>query len=101
MTTLAACDTETTSQSGGPEVARPQADAPTTQTVDDTAITTQVREKLSGDESVAQVQVETKQGVVHLTGEVESAEARQRADDLARQVEGVQGVVNNLVVRAS
>ncbi len=69
--------------------------------VDDTSITTAVKAKLAADNSqtLTRVGVETVRGTVHLTGIVDSREARQRAGDLAGQVKGVRGVVNNIQVR--
>jgi len=44
------------------------------------------------------VGVETNNGVVYLTGEVETAEQRSRIGSLASEVKGVKKVVNNLQV---
>jgi hyperosmotically inducible protein len=44
------------------------------------------------------VGVETKNGIVYLTGEVETAEQKSRAGSVASQVKGVKQVVNNLQV---
>jgi len=41
---------------------------------------------------------ETNNGVVYLTGEVETAEQRSRIGSLASEVKGVKKVVNNLQV---
>jgi osmotically-inducible protein OsmY len=45
------------------------------------------------------VEVETNNGVVYLTGQVETAEQRSHIGSLASQVKGVKKVVNNLQVR--
>jgi osmotically-inducible protein OsmY len=45
------------------------------------------------------VGVETNNGIVYLTGEVETAEQRSHIGSLASQVKGVKQVVNNLQVR--
>ena len=68
------------------------------QNIDDTTITTQVKAKLAGDKasSVTRVQVDTNRGVVQLSGTVESSADRSRAEQLARGVDGVRSVVNNL-----
>jgi hyperosmotically inducible periplasmic protein len=44
--------------------------------------------------------VDTKQGVVELKGTVDSNATKERATELARQVDGVRRVVNNLKVEA-
>jgi osmotically-inducible protein OsmY len=44
------------------------------------------------------VGVETNNGVVYLTGEVETAAEKSRAGTVAGQVKGVKQVVNNLQV---
>jgi osmotically-inducible protein OsmY len=71
------------------------------QNIDDTTITTQVKAKLAGDKasSVTRVQVDTNRGVVQLSGTVESSADRSRAEQLARGVDGVRSVVNNLQVQ--
>ena len=70
------------------------------QNIDDTTITTTVKAKLAGDKgsSVTRVQVDTNRGVVALTGTVESAADRARAEQITRTVSGVKGVANNLQV---
>ncbi|WP_447968142.1 BON domain-containing protein [Nitrospira sp. M1] len=69
-------------------------------TVDDALITSSVNAKLAGDSmaSMARIDVDTERGEVLLSGIVESSEARERAENLARQVEGVTHVTNNLQV---
>ena len=71
------------------------------QNIDDTTITTTVKSKLALDKasSLTRVGVDTVKGVVHLTGVVESADVRDRAATIAREVGGVRGVVNNLQVQ--
>jgi hyperosmotically inducible protein len=44
------------------------------------------------------VSVETKQGVVILSGKAQSADEKQRAEQLARQVEGVKSISNKIDV---
>jgi osmotically-inducible protein OsmY len=46
-----------------------------------------------------QINVETFKGVVQLSGFVDSAASVNKAGDVARSVEGVIGVKNNLIVR--
>lgn len=69
--------------------------------IDDTTITTTVKGKLAADKgsSVTRVQVDTNRGVVALTGTVESAADRARAEQITRTVGGVKGVSNNLQVQ--
>ncbi|MEO6165267.1 MAG: BON domain-containing protein [Candidatus Binatia bacterium] len=71
------------------------------QNIDDTTITTTVKGKLAADKgsSVTRVQVDTNRGVVALTGTVESAADRARAEQITRTVGGVKGVSNNLQVQ--
>ena len=70
------------------------------QNVDDGTLTSYVKTKLASDKLVTltRVGVETNNGVVYLTGEVETAEQRSRIGSLASEVKGVKKVVNNLQV---
>ena len=70
------------------------------QNVDDGTLTSYVKTKLASDKLVTltRVGVETNNGVVYLTGEVETAEQRSRIGSLASEVQGVKTVVNNLQV---
>jgi hyperosmotically inducible protein len=75
-----------------------------TQTVgeelDDATITTKVEAKMAGDPDVSafNVDVDTNDGVVRLSGEVEHAEAKAEAEKLARETEGVRRVINDITV---
>ncbi len=71
------------------------------QYIDDATITTKVKAQMVEDPQVkaSQVGVETMQGVVQLSGFVPSQMIAQRAGQIARNVEGVRGVKNDLVVR--
>ena len=71
------------------------------QNIDDTTLTTWVKTKLVADKAanLTRVDVDTVRGVVSLNGVVESEQQRTRAEQLARQVEGVKGIVNNLQVQ--
>ena len=68
--------------------------------IDDAAISTSVRAKLAGDRAanLTRINVDTVNGVVSLTGVVETPEDRARAERLARDVDGVQRVANNLQI---
>lgn len=70
--------------------------------LDDTAITAAVSAGLAKDPdlSAIRVDVETKAGVVTLQGPAPSAAARERASQIALGVKGVNGVNNQLVVKA-
>lgn len=70
--------------------------------VDDTAITSAVKGKLAKDvalKSVATIEVNTTNGVVTLAGEVPSAAEKTAAETVAKSVEGVKSVKNNLQVK--
>lgn len=71
--------------------------------VSDSWITSKTKIALFADDRVkgTQVSVETmKGGVVHLRGKVDSAEAKAAAGDIAKGIEGVQSVKNDLQVVA-
>ncbi len=78
-------------------------DTRTEQAVDDSAITAAVKAKLAAEQAatLTGVNVDTHQGTVSLSGTVESEATKQRAAALAREVEGVREVVNNLQVQAT
>lgn len=69
-------------------------------TMDDAAITVAVNAALAkdGELSALKIDVDTKAGHVRLSGKAPSASARDRATTLARGVEGVVGVDNQLRV---
>jgi hyperosmotically inducible periplasmic protein len=71
------------------------------QNVDDATITAQVKTKLAAEKpaTLTKVDVDTNQGTVYLTGNVENATVKARATELARQVAGVRDVVNNLKIQ--
>ncbi|HVG06525.1 MAG TPA: BON domain-containing protein [Thermoanaerobaculia bacterium] len=64
--------------------------------VDDAAITATVKSKLAadGDINPFNIDVDTNEGVVTLQGRVEKEEARTKAEQLARETEGVRRVIN-------
>jgi hyperosmotically inducible periplasmic protein len=70
--------------------------------VDDSVVTTRVKTKFAKDETVSAlaISVETLKGVVQLSGFAKSAAEKQRAEELARSVDGVKDVENDIVVRA-
>jgi len=69
--------------------------------VNDATISTKVKAALAGDPDVkaTDVQVETYKGTVQLSGFVDSRENITRALDLARRVDGVRDVKNDLIVK--
>ena len=75
--------------------------ASTGQTIDDSVITAKVKAGLVEDPvtNAMQVSVETFKGTVQLSGFVESAEAKSRAESVAKAVDGVKSVKNSLVLR--
>jgi hyperosmotically inducible periplasmic protein len=77
------------------------ADQSVGQTVDDGLITTQVKTKLIADSrtDAYQINVETKGGVVQLSGFVDNDEAKRTAGEVARSVGGVKDVDNDLEIR--
>jgi hyperosmotically inducible protein len=68
--------------------------------VSDSWVTSKTKIALFADERVkgTQVSVDTQQGVVHLRGKVDSDDAKTAAAEVARNVEGVQSVKNDLQV---
>jgi osmotically-inducible protein OsmY len=73
----------------------------TSEYVDDSWITTKVKSEIFAEPSlkVAQVNVETYQGVVQLSGFVESKADMAKAVEVARAVKGVKSVKNDMRLR--
>lgn len=69
--------------------------------IDDALITTKVKAALAADPNVkaTEVKVETFKGTVQLSGFVNSRESIQKAVEIARQVNGVRDVKNDMVVK--
>ena len=69
--------------------------------VDDSVITTKVKSLLANDDFFKsfQISVETYKGTVQLSGFVNSREAVKKAGEIARSVNGVKSVKNNLIVK--
>jgi osmotically-inducible protein OsmY len=69
-------------------------------TPEDPLITNSVKGRLAADRmtSIARVNVDTAGGTVYLNGSVTTPEQRQRAEQIAYEVRGVNKVVNNLQV---
>jgi hyperosmotically inducible protein len=77
---------------GGPSVS---------ERVDDAAITANVKTALAGDPRTKahQINVETREGAVQLSGFVDDSEAKSTAEELARAVDDVKSVDNELDVK--
>lgn len=73
----------------------------TGQYVDDSVITTKVKAAIVDDQALKgfQINVKTFQGVVQLSGFVDSADKASKAGELARGVNGVADVKNDLIVK--
>jgi osmotically-inducible protein OsmY len=85
---FAACATTSTHESTG-------------EYIDDSVITTAVKAQLASDDFLKsfQISVETYQGVVQLSGFVNSQQAVNKADEIVRGVKGVKSIKNNLIVK--
>ncbi|GAB6058119.1 BON domain-containing protein [Desulfonatronum parangueonense] len=68
---------------------------------DDSGITTRVKSALLADDSISgfAIGVKTFEGQVNLTGAVDTPQQRQRAGELAANVDGVRQVNNQIIVR--
>lgn len=73
---------------------------PVSEQIDDAGITTQVKARLVADPDVAamNIDVDTNEGVVTLSGRVENADQSREAQKLAAQTDGVRRVINNLKI---
>ena len=69
--------------------------------VDDSVITTKVKSLIAADDFLKsfQISVETYKGVVQLSGFVDSPQAADKAGDIAKNVNGVKSIKNNLIVK--
>jgi hypothetical protein len=69
--------------------------------VDDTVITTKVKSSLAADDFLKsfQISVETRDGVVQLSGFVNSQAAINKAVEITRGVKGVKSIRNDLIVK--
>ncbi len=97
---LAACDRPSEPRTAGDNkgvVDRTQAVA------SDATITAKVKSKFVADDQLKahEINVDTKNGVVTLSGSVSDPGSKERAATVAREVEGVTSVDNKLTVRSS
>jgi osmotically-inducible protein OsmY len=69
--------------------------------VDNSVITSKIKSKLAADDFLKsfEIGVETYKGIVQLSGFVDSQRAVDKAGQIARSVEGVKSVKNNLRVK--
>jgi hyperosmotically inducible periplasmic protein len=69
--------------------------------IDDAAISTAVKAKLTGDRfsNLVNIEVNVTNGIVTLAGEVPNAQVKADAEAETRTVDGVKGVNNNLQVK--
>lgn len=74
----------------------------TGRTIDDAATTALVQGKLTSDKAsnFTRIDVDTERGVVTLSGVVRTVEEKSRAETLARMVDGVSKVNNNLQIQS-
>jgi len=88
ITALMACASTRTHQSAG-------------EYVDDSVITTKIKSQLAGDDFIKsfQISVESYKGIVQLSGFVDSQAAIDKAGQIARGVQGVKSVKNNLIIK--
>jgi osmotically-inducible protein OsmY len=73
----------------------------TGQYVDDSVITTKVKAAIFNEPSLKslQINVKTYKGVVQLSGFVDSVQSVSTAGEIARKIENVVSVINDLVVK--
>jgi osmotically-inducible protein OsmY len=88
IATLAACASTRTRESAGAYV-------------DDSVITSKVKAELAGDDFLKsfQIGVETYQGVVQLSGFVDSKQAVDKAIEITKGINGVKSIKNDLIVK--
>lgn len=75
----------------------------TGQYVDDSTITTKVRTALLGADNLAStgINVSTDKGAVRLSGQANSETDKRRAENLAKDVEGVKSVTSDIQVKSN
>ena len=73
----------------------------TGEVVDDSVITTKIKSLLAEDEFLKsfQISVETRKGIVELSGFVDTQKSKDKAGQIARGVGGVKSVQNALIVK--
>ena len=73
----------------------------TGEVIDDSVITSKIKTQLAADDFLKsfQISVETRKGIVELSGFVDSQKAVDKAGQIARGVDGVKSVKNALIVK--
>ena len=73
----------------------------TGEVVDDSVITTKVKSLIASDDILKafQISVETRKGIVELSGFVNTQKDKDKAGQIARSVEGVKSVKNALILK--
>ena len=74
-----------------------------TEYVGDATLTTKVHTALANDvgmKTLTRINVDSEKGVVTLKGQVDSAETKRRAEEVAKRVSGVTSVKNELKVKS-
>jgi osmotically-inducible protein OsmY len=71
------------------------------ETISDASMTASVKTRLLADQRTdgLKIDVDTQSGVVYLSGEVDSSEEVKLAESIAKRVDGVASVENNLRVK--
>ncbi|MEN6375361.1 MAG: BON domain-containing protein [Smithella sp.] len=69
--------------------------------IDDSVITTKIKSLLAADDLLKafEISVETRKGIVQLSGFVSSKKAVDKAGSIANSVKGVRSVKNDLIVK--
>lgn len=69
--------------------------------IDDSVITTKIKAELAADDFLKsfEIGVETRKGIVQLSGFVDSQKAIDKAGRIAQSVKGVTGLKNNLIIK--
>lgn len=88
MVTMAACSSTRTQRAPGEQV-------------DDAALLTSVKSALAADPvtEAGEINVDVNRGVVKLAGFVDTSQEKSKAGDIARNVDGVQSVKNDIAVK--
>lgn len=96
---LSACNRPDTQMSDRAAADAPKESATLGAALDDTTITAKIKQRMASDARVRDsvIDVETNNGVVTLTGSAQDGSAKSAAEELARTVEHVQGVDNQIV----
>lgn len=72
----------------------------TSQYIDDTTVTARIKAKFAEDKTVGamKIGVETKDGIVQLSGFTAKPEEKARAQEIAQTVQGVKRVENDMII---